>query len=115
MSKWEKIPGGVERRIIEPMTFHEQIDVLDKALSTEQRNRMLDFMREHQVEDEYLAIVQSDEEGEAREQEAVALGIAIFATVPDDAWPEFREILGPLTELFDAAIETVKKQMPELL
>lgn len=97
------------------MTFYEQIDVLDGALSTEQRNRMFDFMRKHQVEDEYLAIVGSDLDGEEREQEAVALGVVIFATVPDDAWTEFRQILGPLTELFDAAIETVKQQMPELL
>ena len=115
--EWEKIPGGLERRIIEPVTFSEQINTLDQALTTLQREQMLAFMRRHDVEQFYLAIVQPSDEGseEERDMKAVANGIAIHMTVETGAWSEFHEILGPLSEIFDVAIDLVKEQFKEMM
>ncbi len=115
--EWEKIPGGLECRIIESMTFSEHINMLDQALTTPQREQVLAFMRRHDVEQHYLAIVQPSDEGseEDRDMKAVANGLAIHMTVGTEAWSEFRKILGPLSEAFDVAIDLVKEQFKEMM
>ena len=100
------------------MTFREQLNTLDQALTTPQREQVLAFMRRHDVEQHYLAIVQPsnvESEEEDRDMKAVANGLAIYMTVETGAWSEFREILGPLSEAFDVAIDLVKEQFKEMM